>query len=197
MRNPYNHNTDWLFPFDNTDMLFARKNSFKEVLKEVFANRGGDKMPDDSDQAHGNFADREQIEAAVENLRITIKDPRKEQLDNEEELAQQKKHQELFIAEILRSQSTFVHRDRVTRKLAAMKKKKIDQQMAAVAAVESQLVIGAATSSKQVHFPKIRDLNKHASMSPSGFRSRSAKGSADRRHQRDMDQRSPTNLQLS
>ena len=59
LRNPYNHNNDWLFPFDNTDMIYVRKNCFKKVLVNVFANRAGDKMPDDPDQAHGNYKNRD------------------------------------------------------------------------------------------------------------------------------------------
>lgn len=163
MKNPYNHNNEWLFPFDNTDLLFSQKNSFKVVLADVLANRAGDQMPDDKEGVHGAYANRDEIEKAVENLRIIIKDPRKEQLDLEEELAQQKRHQELFIAEIVRSQNTFIHRERVARKFTALKKQKIDRQMATVTAVESQLVIGTDTLNKQVHFPKIKEFNRNTS----------------------------------
>ena len=64
-----------------------------------------------------------------------------------------------------------------------MKKHKIDKQMAVVHAVESQLVIGSETNNKQVHFPKIRDLNqKTMVMSPTGaYRSKSAQASSDRK----------------
>ena len=42
LRNPYNHSNDWLFPFDNTDLLSSQKTSFKTVLKDVLANRSRD-----------------------------------------------------------------------------------------------------------------------------------------------------------
>ena len=87
LKNPYNHSTEWLFPFDNTDLLIQQKDSFKAVLKDVLANRRRDAVGEDEDGSDSDYRDNDEIDKAVENLRIIIKDPRKEQIDLEEELA--------------------------------------------------------------------------------------------------------------
>lgn len=62
--------------------------------------------------------------------------------------------------------------------------------------VESQLVIGMDALNKQVYFPKVKEFNKNSSLTHESYRSRSSKGGRERRQRRDMEQRSPTILQL-
>ena len=53
----------------------------------MLAHRSRDLTPEEQDEVVAAFGDREEIEKAVEGLRIIVKDPRKEQRDLEEELA--------------------------------------------------------------------------------------------------------------
>lgn len=75
LKNPYNHSTEWLFPFDNQDFIKHQKEKFKEVLKNIVTQSAHEE----------NDAVRESVHT-IDGQRIIIKDPRKEKLEKQEEI---------------------------------------------------------------------------------------------------------------
>ena len=88
IKNPSNNVTSWKFPNDNTENIKQAKGSFKEVLKQVVsaeynqrANRR-EKVAADPDKVASKL---------VDNLRIHVIDPDKEELNKKAEVVEAKR----------------------------------------------------------------------------------------------------------